>query len=162
MSEPGLVVTLPREVMARVAQWALEHHVDGPKAILQIIDRGLAAPEPERSRKRGQPRQWGDLLYMELYGNVSKILDELESKRKPYERRVTVEDAIGELRKRSPNRWQKYPQRSLVTRFYDAKKRIPQIKRDSDAWITKTYGNQWWQKQILAKQDELMRSADLG
>jgi hypothetical protein len=137
MSEP-----LPRELMARVEKWATEHGVGVSEALVQLIERGLLAPTESPRRKRGHPVQWGDGAYLFLHGLVSQTKNELEDKNGPGMPRVSDRQAIEALRRRFPGKWwSKYSVETLLARFYDAQRRLHEIRAayDHDAATT---GNQ--------------------
>jgi hypothetical protein len=140
MSE--LAITLPREIMARVEKWATEHGLSASEALVQLIERGLLAPPESPRRNRGHPVQWGDGAYLFLHGLVSQTKGELEHKNGPGLPRVTNKQAIEALRKRFPGKWwSKYSVNTLLSRFYDAQRRLLEIRAfyDHDAATT---GNQ--------------------
>jgi hypothetical protein len=72
---------------------------------------------------------------------VFQIKRELEHKNGPGKPRVSDEQAIKALRKRYPDKWGVYPEKTLVARFYDARRRLHEIciAYDHDAATT---GNQ--------------------
>ena len=136
MSE--LAITLPCELMARVAKWATENQMGGaPEAlVLLLIERGLLAPTTESPRRnRGQPVYWGDGRYLLLHGLVSQIKGELEHKNQPGMPRVSNKQAINALRTRYPTKWGVFPEKTLVARFYDAQRRLRIIHDDLKAQI---------------------------
>jgi hypothetical protein len=137
MSE--LAITLPHEIMARVAKWATEHGLGASDALVQLIERGLLAPA--ESPRRGHPVHWGDGRYILLEGLVFQIKRELEQKSGPGTNPVSDKQAIKALRKRYPDKWGVYPEKTLVARFYDARRRLHKIcvADDHDAATT---GNQ--------------------
>ena len=123
-----LAITLPRELMARVAKWATENQLGGaPEALVQLIERGLLAPTESPRRNRGHPVHWGDGRYILLEGLVFQIKRELEHKNGPGKPRVLDKQAIKALRKRYPDKWGVYPEKTLVARFYDARRRLYEI-----------------------------------
>jgi hypothetical protein len=131
MSE--LAITLPREVVARVAKWATEHQLGASEALVRLIERGLLAPTESPRRTRGHPIHWGDARYFLLEGLVFKIKRGLEHKNGPSKPRVSNKQAIKALRKRYPAKWGVYPEDTLVTRFYDARRRLRKIRDDLKA-----------------------------
>jgi hypothetical protein len=72
---------------------------------------------------------------------VFQIKRELEHKNGPGKPRVSDEQAIEALRKRYPDKWGVYPEKTLVAHFYDARRRLHEncIAYDHDAATT---GNQ--------------------
>jgi hypothetical protein len=138
MSEPA--ITLTREHMARVAKWATEHGLSASEAFVQLLERGLS--DPPEPRTRGQPVHWGDGRYMLLHRLVIQIKRELEHKNGPGKPRVSDRQAIKVLQSRHSDMWGAHPEDTLLSRFYDAQRRLHKIcaAYDHDVPTTENQG----------------------
>jgi hypothetical protein len=109
--------------------------------VAESEQRRRLAPTESPRRNRGHPVHWGDGRYILLEGLVFQIKRELEHKNGPGKPRVSDKQAVKALRKRYPAKWGVYPEKTLVARFYDARRRLHEIcvAYDHDAATT---GNQ--------------------
>jgi hypothetical protein len=89
--------------------------------MLWLIEVGLE--HAQKPKRRGPKDRWGDGRYIHLHLAVCTIRDELQDSR---EEKVTIPEAIAELRKRAPKIWPS-AQNSLETKFHEAERRLKDI-----------------------------------